>query len=402
MGKAGSGSGKRAKLAGGGQGSVPPAKRGRGGTGAGAAAGAGADEGGDGGGGETREEKDAAARMQRVTDAFARRLASNQGEVRAKSMAALREWLESREGEDFSFTDAMRLWKGLFYAMWHSDKMKPQQELAGLLATLGCDMEEGAGWTYTQAGILTMCREWMGIDHLRMEKFFSLARYLVRAWMEAMCRGGAPEGMVARWRSLLLVCAAIENCEDGRGSTLIPTDFTTCSGFILHIADVYFEELVQVLDEFPDEEGGGTAAGGAGAKKGRGGGKKGAGVKAAKATGRFSRLVEPWVTIMGMSTDKRLVERIKAEIFDQLYAAALQAAATHEGAGEKDEDDDVGEDDSDDGDELVVEPAELRRRCDECLALLVDRAGEEDTINRAPCAAAAQALRSVLSGDWGR
>jgi len=382
MGKAGSGTGKRAKAAGRDSGEAP-AKRGK-------VSKVIAVEEEDAGVEESVEEREAAAKMQRVTDAFARRLASNQGDVRAKTQVALRAWLESREGDDdFGFTDAMRLWKGLFYAMWHSDKMKPQQELAGLLATLGCDMEDGPGWTYTKAGILTMCREWMGIDHLRMEKFFSLARYTVRGWIGAMCSRGCGEPMVAQWRSLLLVCAAIEECEDGRGSTLIPTDFTTCSGFILHLADVYFEELVLALDEFPEEEEEGEKA-----KKGRGGGKQGK--KSTVRGGRFSRLIEPWVVIMGGSSDKRLVERTKAEIFDSLYAKACRAA---EGSDGEEEDGEEGEDDDE---EVVVDPLELRRRCEECLELLVDKAGDEDTLNRAQCAAAAQALRSVLSRDWGR
>ncbi|TFY51593.1 hypothetical protein EVG20_g10925, partial [Dentipellis fragilis] len=73
-----------------------------------------------------------------------------------------------------------KLWKGIFYCFWMSDKPLVQQdlatELAGILLTI----------TSTQAFLAfmrgfweTTVREWNGIDRLRMDKYYMLVRRFV-------------------------------------------------------------------------------------------------------------------------------------------------------------------------------------------------------------------------------
>lgn len=62
----------------------------------------------------------------------------------------------------------LKLWKGLFYCMWMSDKRPIQQELAKRIAAIVLapkDPKEGIRfcWGFWR----TMAREWHGIDHLR-------------------------------------------------------------------------------------------------------------------------------------------------------------------------------------------------------------------------------------------
>ena len=52
--------------------------------------------------------------------AFARALASGAQKQRDAALAALSRWLASRSEVDE--TEMLKLWKGLFYAMWHADK----------------------------------------------------------------------------------------------------------------------------------------------------------------------------------------------------------------------------------------------------------------------------------------
>ena len=52
--------------------------------------------------------------------AFARALASGGQKQRDAALAALSRWLASRSEVDE--TEMLKLWKGLFYAMWHADK----------------------------------------------------------------------------------------------------------------------------------------------------------------------------------------------------------------------------------------------------------------------------------------
>lgn len=51
---------------------------------------------------------------------FARALGSSDWQTREKGLQALTRWLSLRQ--DMSEDDMKKIWKGLFYAFWHSDK----------------------------------------------------------------------------------------------------------------------------------------------------------------------------------------------------------------------------------------------------------------------------------------
>lgn len=59
---------------------------------------------------------------------FARRLADNDKAVRDKAVKKLRTWLHKQHG--LSELDNCKLWRGLFFCMWMSDKPLVQEELA--------------------------------------------------------------------------------------------------------------------------------------------------------------------------------------------------------------------------------------------------------------------------------
>ena len=60
--------------------------------------------------------------------AFARALAAGGQKQRDAALAALSRWLASRSEVDD--TEMLKLWKGLFYAMWHADKPAVQARRA--------------------------------------------------------------------------------------------------------------------------------------------------------------------------------------------------------------------------------------------------------------------------------
>ena len=68
--------------------------------------------------------------------AFARALASGAQKQRDAALAALSRWLASRSEVDE--TEMLKLWKGLFYAMWHADKPAVQASLRVRAATCLC------------------------------------------------------------------------------------------------------------------------------------------------------------------------------------------------------------------------------------------------------------------------
>jgi ribosomal RNA-processing protein 1 len=64
--------------------------------------------------------------------------------------------------------ELLKLWKGLFYCMWMSDKPRTQQQLArdlGGLVTEAAKKDAVVG--FLEAFWKTMGREWVGIDVLR-------------------------------------------------------------------------------------------------------------------------------------------------------------------------------------------------------------------------------------------
>lgn len=67
-------------------------------------------------------------------------LASSKKGTRQRGMQALATWLATR---DASEEDLKKVWKGLFYAVWHADKVPVQEELiervAGLMLNLGAE-----------------------------------------------------------------------------------------------------------------------------------------------------------------------------------------------------------------------------------------------------------------------
>ena len=66
----------------------------------------------------------------------------------------------------------LKLWKGLFYCMWMSDKPLVQEDLAETISALVHSFaNRQTGLLYSKVALTTMAREWGGIDTWRMEKF---------------------------------------------------------------------------------------------------------------------------------------------------------------------------------------------------------------------------------------
>ena len=134
---------------------------------------------------------------------FARLLANNDKKVRDKVLKNLKKWLTVRSQSSFGkfhfsrfyrlllslleifcdvtrilylaeFTEAdfMRLWKGLFYCMWMSDKALVQEDLAESLSKIvHCFNSMDTALLYTKCTLKSLAAEWFGIDRYRIDKF---------------------------------------------------------------------------------------------------------------------------------------------------------------------------------------------------------------------------------------
>ena len=70
----------------------------------------------------------------------------------------------------------MKLWKGLFYCMWMSDKPLIQEDLAETISELVHSVvDRKTGMKFISVALKTMANHWSGIDTWRMDKFLMVS-----------------------------------------------------------------------------------------------------------------------------------------------------------------------------------------------------------------------------------
>ncbi|KYQ47017.1 Ribosomal RNA processing protein 1 like protein [Trachymyrmex zeteki] len=165
---------------------------------------------------------------------IARLLANNDRKVRYKMLKRLKKWLTIRSQSSFEFTktDFMSLWKGLFYCMWMSDKLLIQEELAESVSKLvHCLKSKDTIILYTSCALQTLATEWFGIDQYRLDKFFMLVRRILRQTFVVCKNHSWKMGWVTKFSKIF---------------TQLFLHVKTGLGFNLHITEIYLEELAKV------------------------------------------------------------------------------------------------------------------------------------------------------------
>ncbi|XP_034936572.1 ribosomal RNA processing protein 1 homolog [Chelonus insularis] len=167
---------------------------------------------------------------------FARVLSSNDKRARMKMLKKLRNWINIRSKSSFAFTEAdfMRLWKGLFYCMWLSDKPLVQEELAESISNLVHSIESmEMALLYTKCTLRTLSSEWFGLDWYRMDKFEMLARRIMRQSF-VMCKKSSWDEEWVKGVSKIIEDILL----DPKGSM----------GFKFHITEIFIEELAKISE----------------------------------------------------------------------------------------------------------------------------------------------------------
>lgn len=169
---------------------------------------------------------------------FAHHLAANEKVTRDRALRKLTRWIRAKSGDEnteFTEESLMKLWKGLFFCMWMSDKPFIQQELASSIAGLiHCFADRTQSLLYLDTFFKTMAREWFAIDRFRLEKFMMLVRRCFRQGV-VCARGSAweDEGIV-------------DFCNTLKITALCPNSQEIPLGLRLHVADVYLQELARM------------------------------------------------------------------------------------------------------------------------------------------------------------
>merc|ERR1719334_1306083 len=171
----------------------------------------------------------------------------------------------------------MRIWKGLFYCFWMSDKPLIQEELAenisSMVSSFNC-VENSL--IFITCFAKTFQREWFGIDRWRMDKTMMFVRRFLRHVFKLIASKS--------WEEELVKSAA-----DIFRKTVIlsPESDKSSLGFQLHFTDVFLEELAKVGGEN-------------------------------LSSSVVETFIQPWIELVTNSKDKRLREHAEERIFNHL------------------------------------------------------------------------------------
>ncbi|ETW86988.1 hypothetical protein HETIRDRAFT_306975 [Heterobasidion irregulare TC 32-1] len=177
-------------------------------------------------------------------------LASTDKKTRDKAIKSLAIFLSDSSRPPLRKNDMDKLWKGIFYCFWMSDKPLVQQALASELAEIILTIESTASSLAFLRGFWeTTVREWNGIDRLRIDKYYMLIRRFANASFRLLVR--------CNWNSVW--CEEYNDILAGPGGPLCVNDSRVPSSLAYHLADIYLEELDKAvasqlkLDESDDE-----------------------------------------------------------------------------------------------------------------------------------------------------
>ena len=99
---------------------------------------------------------------------------------RDRAVKKLKKWFGARSS-GFPQEELMRIWKGLFYCYWMSDKPLVQEELAENISSMVASFQTSQdGLGFVQAFAKTFQREWFGVDRWRMDKTMMFVRRFLR------------------------------------------------------------------------------------------------------------------------------------------------------------------------------------------------------------------------------
>ncbi|KAG8703734.1 hypothetical protein FRC08_002661 [Ceratobasidium sp. 394] len=216
-------------------------------------------------------------------------LASTEKKTRDKAIRSLAVFLSDESQASMSSTDRAKLWKGLFYCFWMSDKPIVQQDLSHELANLALvipSLDSGIGFIrgFWEATV----REWAGIDRYRINKYYMLIRRFVNATFRLLLKHD--------WNPQ--ACAEVNEILKGRGGPLCPDDKTVPASLSYHLADIYLEELDKVLETIDSQP-----------------------------TTPLTTLIEPFVNLAARTPNKITYERMQTALITPLLNA-LAARST--------------------------------------------------------------------------
>ncbi|KZT74939.1 Nop52-domain-containing protein [Daedalea quercina L-15889] len=174
---------------------------------------------------------------------LAKYLASTDKKTRDKATKQLTSFLSDSSQETLPRPEMSKLWKGIFYCFWMSDKPLVQQALASELADILLNISSTPmAFDFLQGFWEATVREWSGIDRLRIDKYYMLIRRFVNASFRLLLRMHWEPSYCDQYNAILTE----------RGGPLCSDDTRVPTSLAYHLADIYLEELDKVLEDLPE------------------------------------------------------------------------------------------------------------------------------------------------------
>ncbi|KAL6810382.1 nucleolar protein,Nop52 domain-containing protein [Trichoderma sp. SZMC 28015] len=161
---------------------------------------------------------------------FIKNLASSDRKLRTESLSSLQSFLSSRRS--LTPLDARKLWTGLYYALWMTDRPRPQQALAQDLANLVFDLQPACVEPWLAAFWSVLGVQWPHIEALRLDKFLLLVRRMFAAHVKVVKEDGFKGELTE-----VVVSVFKQWCFD------VEDENKVALGLRLHVLDVWVDEL---------------------------------------------------------------------------------------------------------------------------------------------------------------
>ncbi|QLL34939.1 hypothetical protein HG536_0H03140 [Torulaspora globosa] len=191
------------------------------------------------------------------TNAFVKQLASNNRKVRENALETLQKYLNTKQFKDATQMQFNKLWKGLYFAMWFSDRPRPQQRLANELSELHMiyfdqrdnktaseqlSLNDGAFIKFSRAFWKIICMEWFNIDRYRIDKYLMLVRRVLFNQLKYLKARQWDERLVDTYIERVLKWLPLS------------ASAKVYNGVPLHIMDIILDEWERVVKSDLDEQ----------------------------------------------------------------------------------------------------------------------------------------------------
>lgn len=212
--------------------------------------------------------------VEKSTNNFGKKLASADKKTRDNAVKSLSKFLSHKK--NISDLELMKLWKGLFYCYWMSDKQLIQQQLANQLGALLLKIPNEIVFKFLRAFWKIIISEWNGLDRLRIDKYYYLMRRIHFYTFKFLER--------VNWRKQYV----LEYVDIYDTGPLCFLNDKTPHAIHYHICEVFFEILEEAIEKpIPKKA--------------------------------FLKILEPFIDIITFSFDYILIEHATSEVFLHIY-----------------------------------------------------------------------------------